>query len=168
MRHTIIVVASFLSAGCAGHIDPASASASVPVRAPAPIARADANQRVDSLAEAYFDAFLALNPTFATFVGEPRYNARYSAGFEPRARDSTRALVAEYETRLRAVDRSALDESHRITYDVFRRSLANQRLGQQFPGHLLPLNQFFNFTASFAQLGSGTGLHRRVRTSTGR
>jgi uncharacterized protein (DUF885 family) len=151
LRHKIIAVACFVSAACAARIDPAPA--------PVPSAAVAGNQRVDSLAEAYFDAFLALNPVYATFVGETRYNARYSEAFEPQVRAGLRDLVATCEARLQAIDRTTLDESHQITYDVLRRSLENQRLGQRFPAHLQPLNQFFNFTAGFAQLGSGTGIH---------
>ena len=58
-----------------------------------------------------------------------------------------------------AFDRAALDEEHQITWDVFRWNLENGRQGRRFPGHLVPLNQFFNFTAGFVQMGSGTGLH---------
>ena len=151
MKYVRIAAVCLLFAGCAPRLHGASARASV--------VAIDANQRLDSLTEAYFDGWLALNPVFATFVGENRYNDRYSETFEPAVRAGVMKLVAEYETQLRSVDRTTLDDSHRITYDVFRRSLENQRLGQRFPGHLLPLNQFFNFTASFVQVGSGTGVH---------
>ena len=31
--------------------------------------------------------------------------------------------------------------------------------GHSYPGHLIPLNQFFSFVSSFAQLGAGTSIH---------
>jgi uncharacterized protein (DUF885 family) len=151
LKYLRIAATCLLFIGCTTHLHAGPASA--------PVVAIDANARLDSLAESYFDAWLAFHPVYATFVGETRYNDRYSDGFDPEVRAGMRKLVAEYETRLRAVDRTTLDESHQITFDVFRRSLEDQRLGQQFPAHLLPLNQFFNFTASFAQIGSGTGLH---------
>jgi len=95
----------------------------------------------------------------ATAIGDTRYNHLYTVGFAPDVRERSAALVGEYEARLRAVDRAALDEAHRLTYDVFQRNLEGQRLARGFPGHLVPLNQFFNFTATFVQLGSGTGSH---------
>jgi uncharacterized protein (DUF885 family) len=128
--------------------------------APAPsTAAAGENQRLDQLAEAYFDAWLAVNPVNATFVGETRYNHLWTAGFSPAVRARSRALDAEYAPRLQAIDRAGLDEEHQLTYDVFRWNLESARRAEQFPSHLLPLNQFFNFTAGFAQMGAGTGLH---------
>lgn len=126
---------------------------------PAPSAAADENQRLDQLAEAFFDASLALNPVSATSVGETRYNHLYTAPWSPGIRARSRALTAEYAPRLQSIDRAALDEEHQITYDVFRWNLEGARRAEQFPSHQVPLNQFFNFTASFAQLGAGTGLH---------
>jgi uncharacterized protein (DUF885 family) len=120
---------------------------------------AGADQQLDRLAEAFFEATLPLSPTTATSIGDARYNDRYTAGFVPDTRAAYRALVADYTARLGAVDRAALDEEHQITYDVLRWNLENARAAEQFPSHLVPLNQFFNFTASFVQMGSGTGLH---------
>jgi uncharacterized protein (DUF885 family) len=137
--------------------DPAAAPAPAPAAAPS--ASADANRRLDQLAEAFFDATLPLNPQAATSIGDARYNHVYTAGFVPQTRAAFQALRAEYEQRLQAIDRAALDEEHQITYDVFRWNLQSAREGERFPGHLVPLNQFFNFTAGFVQMGTGTGLH---------
>ncbi|HET7230798.1 MAG TPA: DUF885 domain-containing protein [Longimicrobium sp.] len=120
---------------------------------------AGANQRLDSIAEAYFDAVLALTPVYATSVGENRYNHLYTASFSPDSRRRQSELTRTYQARLRSIDRNALDAQHQLTYDVFGRTLETSRLGERFPSHLLPLNQFFNFTASFAQMGAGTGIH---------
>lgn len=149
-----------LAASCSAPRTPAPAPAG-----PVASASASASQRLDSMAEAYFDSLLVLNPVFATSVGENRYNHLYTASFSPDVRARQSALTRAYEARLRAIDRGALDAQHQLTYDVLARSLENSRLGERFPSHLLPLNQFFNFTASFAQMGAGTGLHpfRTVR-----
>lgn len=135
---------------------PAAAPASA---APARSASASPNQQLDSLAEAYFEAGLALSPVQATSLGDNRYNNLYTAGFSPDVRARYRELRSEYEARLQGVDRGALDAEHQLTYDVFRLNLENARQGERFPSHLVPLNQFFNFTAAFAQMGAGTGLH---------
>ena len=160
MKRTILVVASVLTAGCSAH-----RTAPVTAPAPAPVVAVDVNQKLDSLAEAYFEATLPLNPLLATAIGDSRYNDLYTMGLAPDERARSRAIVDEYGERLQAIDRATLDEAHRITYDVFRRGLERQRLGERFPSHLVPLNQFFNFTATFVQQGSGTGLHpfRTVR-----
>ena len=161
MRQRIILaVAASLAAGCATpQAGPAPAATPTAAATPAPVAAVAADARLDSLAEAYFEATLPLNPLAATSIGDTRYNHLYTAGFVPDVRARSRALVAEYEGRLGAIDRATLDPEHQLTYDVFRRNLESQRASDRFPGHLVPLNQFFNFTATFVQLGSGTGTH---------
>jgi uncharacterized protein (DUF885 family) len=153
-KYLPIAAACMLAAACAPQQADVGASA-----APAPAMAADANQRLDQLAEAYFEAGLALSPTTATSIGDTRYNHLYTAGFSPDIRARESALVAEYLPRLRAIDRAVLDEEHRLTYDVFRWDLETSQRSDQFPGHLVPLNQFFNFTAGFVGMGAGTGLH---------
>ena len=143
-----------LAAACASQQPGTGAAAPAP--APASV---DANRRLDSLAEAFFEAQLPLNPTAATSIGDSRYNHLYTAGFDPVIQARSRALVAEYAGKLDAIDRAALDAEHQLTYDVFRRNLQTAQQAERFPSHLVPLNQFFNFTAGFAQMGSGTGLH---------
>ncbi len=156
MTRYIIPALVCILAACAPQADPRTAP--VPA-APTPAASADANQQLDQLAEEYFEASLPLSPITATSIGDTRYNHLYLAGFDPAVEAGYRALVDRFEPRLRAIDRNALDQQHQLTYEIFRRDIAEFREGLRFPGHLVPLNQFFNWTASFAQLGSGTGLH---------
>jgi uncharacterized protein (DUF885 family) len=177
-----VLLGAVLLAGCAARTvapaTPVTTPATTPVAGPrstagrapeaaspaAPGARprvaSDADQRVDSLAEAWFDATLALNPVFAASVGDARYNDRFSAAFEPDVRARSAALADEYGRRLDGIDRGALDTQHALTFDLLRRVVDDDRRAARFPAHLLPLNQFANFTATFAQLGAGTGLHR--------
>jgi uncharacterized protein (DUF885 family) len=158
LKKYIPLAALCLAAACA--TQQAAAPASAPVSgAPARSASANPNQQLDSLAEAFFEAGLELSPVGATSVGDNRYNHLYTVGFASDIRARSRQLTREYEARLQAIDRNALDPEHQLTYDVFRRNLESSRAGERFPSHLVPLNQFFNFTASFAQMGSGTGLH---------
>jgi len=147
LKRHLTLAAACLLAVCAA---PVAAAAQTP---------GDANQQLDQLAEEYFEASLSLSPTSATSMGDSRYNHLYTAGFDPEVRDRRRALRTSFEPRLAAIDRGALDAQHQITYDIFTRNLDNARRGERFPGDLIPLNQFFNFTASFVQMGAGTGLH---------
>lgn len=146
----------------------AAACAPQQTAAPAPVApaivlpggaSANANQRLDSLAEAYFEAGLALSPVQATSLGDNRYNHIYTVGFSPDIRNRARALTQEYERLLQTIDPATLDAQHKLTYEIFRRELEENRESERFPQHLIPLNQFFNFTAGFVQMGAGTGLH---------
>lgn len=152
MKHTRFALAAALLAACAAPPGPSPAG-------PAPSAAPYANQRLDRIAEALFEERLAENPTLATSIGDGRYNHLYTAGFSEQAVARSAALQRRYLDSLRNVDRAALDDEHRITHDVLRRTLESALAGDRFPGHLQPLNQFYNFASGFAQLGSGTGLH---------
>lgn len=157
-RFVTCVAATFLLTGCATRQVGVLPAAQLEQQAP------DANQAVDRLAEEYFEALLPLNPTFATSIGDHRYNHLYLVGFSEEVRARTREVEARLLARLREIDRSRLDEQHGLTYDILQRELEGSIRGNRFPGHLQPLNQFYNFASSFAQLGSGTGVHpfRRV------
>lgn len=123
------------------------------------IAPASANAALDVLAESYFQELLPQNPVLATSIGDNRYNDRYVTGFSAQERAKIKALEEKYFAMLKGINRNSLDDDHRITFDVLNTSLASALRDYQFPSHLLPLNQMFNFTASFVQLGAGTGLH---------
>jgi uncharacterized protein (DUF885 family) len=119
----------------------------------------DPNRQLDELAEAYFEETLPLNPITATSIGDSRYNHLYVASFAQSTVDRFRALNEKYSAQLAAFPRAGLDAEHRITFDLLSHALADAIQSARFPNHLQPLNQFYNFTASFAQLGAGTGLH---------
>jgi len=113
-------------ASCSAIPTPAPGPAPASGRAVAS-ASSGADQRLDSIAEAYFDARLALNPVYATSVGENRYNHLYTAPFSPDIRARQSELTRAYEARLRSIDRAALDAQHQLTYDVFARTLESAR-----------------------------------------
>lgn len=157
MRNRVTLAAAcLLAAACTAAPQPGPGAAPAPA---APAAAGGANAQLDQLAEEFFEASLELSPTSATSIGDTRYNHLYTVGFDPAIRARSRALIARYEPRLAAIDRGALDPEHQLTYEIFRRNLENARLGERFPSHLVPLNQFFNWTAGFVQMGAGTGLH---------
>jgi uncharacterized protein (DUF885 family) len=154
MRLAFIVLLGVVATGCSFPRQPERA----PV-GPPPSGGASANARVDTLAERYYDAILATAPQVATSIGDARFNASYTLPFVPSTRQRRAAIVREYADSLRRIDPAGLDEEHRITYEVLRSTLEQLREEDRFPGHLVPLNQFFNFTAQFAQIGSGKGIH---------
>ena len=117
------------------------------------------NNRLDSLAEAYFDEVLPFNPVGATSIGDDRYNDRYVPSFAASVRNALHAVNVRYLAKLQAVPLDSLDAEHRLTHRVFGHSLQGAIEGHQYPSHLVPLNQFFSFVSSFAQLGAGTSLH---------
>ncbi|MBA3671466.1 MAG: DUF885 domain-containing protein [Gemmatimonadaceae bacterium] len=124
-----------------------------------PSAGPSADTRLDALAERYYQEQLPLNPVAATANGDSRYNDRFVAGFQPAIRAQYQATVERTSRELDAVPRAALNDKHRITWDVLHASLGSALEASGFPSQLLPLNQFYSFASGFAQLGAGNGLH---------
>jgi uncharacterized protein (DUF885 family) len=119
----------------------------------------DANAALDRLADDYFEEALRLNPVLATSIGDDRFNDQYVASFSDERRTASLALARKYSDALRRIDRNALDASHQVSYSILVGDIANTIEGDRHPSHLIPIDQFRNFTGGFAQLGSGTGLH---------
>jgi uncharacterized protein (DUF885 family) len=118
------------------------------------------DHRAANLAKMYgefWEENLELNPLIATNAGDPRYNA-----------ELPNYLSKEYEDRLRAFDRRYLDRAHaigadgltgqdRLSYDIFTLNRESALEEFDYPERLIPINQFYSATSTFAQLGSGSG-----------
>jgi integrase len=68
-----------------------------------------------------------------------------------------KAHVEKYLAALGTFDRARLAGQDRLSYDVLRHDLEDQREGLRFPDWLVPVNQFFSAPNFFALLAS-TGL----------
>jgi uncharacterized protein (DUF885 family) len=119
----------------------------------------DASTALGALFDDYFERNLELNPLTATFIGDYRYNDRLANTFGPEYRAAATAMDEEFLRRLLEIDREQLDSQDRLSYDVFKLNREQSLEGNQFPSHLLPINQFYSLTSSFVQLGSGTSAH---------
>jgi hypothetical protein len=115
----------------------------------------DASTALGALFDDYFERNLELNPLTATFIGDYRYNDRLANTFGPEYRAAATAMDDEFLRRLLEIDREQLDSQDRLSYDVFKLNREQSLEGNQFPSHLLPINQFYSLTSSFVQLGSG-------------
>jgi len=139
-------------AGCAS--TPAS---STPPSAVAPqAATQDKAARLEALYAQYWEETLKLNPIQATFQGDPRYNDRLpdflSADYRLQSHDFTvRWLKAVQDIGPEGLDGQAL-----ISYEIFVRNSEQSLESEQFPGWMLPIDQFNNIAGFAAQLGSAT------------
>ncbi len=118
-----------------------------------------ADERLNELVETYFEEYLALNPIFATQIGDHRYNDRYPNDIGPEWRERALATERRYLAGLADIDVSALSSQARLTHDVFKSRREIIIEGFRFPQQLLPIDQFNNPAADFAVLGSGSGAH---------
>lgn len=80
------------------------------------------------------------NPTFASTLGDRRYNDRLEdASLENIERRQQHRV--ETRTRLRAIERAKLSEADRLNYDLFAKDLDGDIEQHRFKLYLLPVNQ---------------------------
>jgi uncharacterized protein (DUF885 family) len=127
-------------------------SACAALRPPAPQAE------LERLVEAYFDEWLALNPTTATDIGDHRFDDQLELSPTLAYETASVALETRYRVAVDAIDPAALDGDAHLTREMFQygRDMALER--GRHPWRLLPMSQFDGGMATYlAFYGSGTG-----------
>ena len=116
----------------------------------------DAKKDLSTLVDNYYEEQLKLNPVSATANGDNRYNDQLNIDFTDSHRAKIKALLEKTQTSLADIDRDKLDANDQITFDMLARDIKLSLEGLSFPDNLMPLNQFYGFHLTFAQLGSGS------------
>jgi uncharacterized protein (DUF885 family) len=156
-KRLIAALAPLVLLGC----EPTGQGEAAPVveAMPAPAqANSNASEELKQLFEEYFEGKLLLNPTFATYIGDNRYNDRYVNNISPAWREAARTLEQDALARINAIDPASLQGQELLSFEIFK---ADRKIALEdfdFPSHLMPLNQFYSAPNSFVQLGSGTGV----------
>ena len=107
-----------------------------PAAAPAP---SDAKGRLETLYEAEWQRELREDPTFATSVGDSRYDDRWpdlSAAAIAKTQDLDRAALAA----LTAIDSGALAPADRLNYDIARVQFTRRVAGARFKPQLYAIS----------------------------
>ncbi len=128
--------------------------------APAPAMPSDpaeAGIELHGILEAYFDLQIERNPLRATFIGDHRFNDRLAITIAPDYLAESLAIEQDFLERVAAIDATALHPDDRLSREIFLRERQHAIEGFDFPGHLMPVNQFRNMGNTMAQLGSGQG-----------
>ncbi len=91
------------------------------------------------------------DPTFATHVGDHRFNDKLS---HESIADQQRRLVTKREllARWNAIDRTALNKPDRINYDIFGRILRDDITEAEFEMYLIPISNRWGFHIAFPEL----------------
>ncbi len=121
---------------------------------------AEVTAGLNDLYAEYNQALLKLNPVLATFRGVPDYNDRWANSIGNDYRTLNRQLQQSFLEQVQAVGAGAhatgvLSGQDRLSYAIFIHDRNNALRGMDFPGHLMPINQFRNPTNFYAQLGAG-------------
>jgi uncharacterized protein (DUF885 family) len=151
-----IALAALALFGCepAGRSEPQAAGTAADTAEASLAASEDLHQ----LFEEYFEGRLLLNPTFATYIGDNRYNDRYVNNISPAWREAARALEMDALARVNAIDPGSLEGQELLSYEIFKSDRMIALEDYDFPSHLMPINQFYSAPNGFVQLGSGTGI----------
>ncbi len=124
-----------------------SAAALLLLVAPAAPRAQEAGSRPDAAAKSLHELFdseweysMRENPTFASQLGDRRYNDRWPdlslANYERRHKHAQEVLE-----RLKAIDRARLSPADQLNYDLFRKD-AEEGIGRyKYRWHFVPLNQ---------------------------
>ncbi len=118
---------------------------------------AEAGIELHGILEAYFDLQIERNPLRATFIGDHRFNDRLAITIAPDYLAESLAIEQDFLERVAAIDATALHPDDRLSREIFLRERQHAIEGFDFPGHLMPVNQFRNMGNTMAQLGSGQG-----------
>jgi prolyl oligopeptidase len=99
-----------------------------------------ATQRLYALFEAEWQSNLENSPTFASYLGDKRYNNRWNdLSLEAIRKGNERNVQAL--AKLKQIDRAGLSEANRLNYDLFQKDLENSIESFQYQFYLLPINQ---------------------------
>lgn len=158
VRLAALAACALLLAACATPVREAGPAAAA--AAPAAVAPAeDAARRLNALVEEYWDRYVELNPLQATFTGDHRYDDRWENYASEEYIAASRALDQQYLDAVGAIDATGLTGQAALTREIFLRDRRVALEGYQFPGELLPIDQFYSPVHLFAQMGSGQSYH---------
>lgn len=130
---------------------PAATTAARPVAVSAP----QAKQRLQVVADQYYDALARFEPINATESGDNRFDDQLGSAIVPAARAKQFALYRQYQKTLRAISRQQLSQQDQINYDILDYELASALSFERFPEYLLPLNQMDSMPVTLANYAGG-------------
>jgi uncharacterized protein (DUF885 family) len=117
------------------------------------------SRKLHAIFEDYFDAVLALFPTFATEIGDHRYDDQLEVAISDEHIGAQRRLYQHALSRAREIKIAEIDSRERLYLEVFTRNLQLALDGFQFKQYLMPVRQLASLAVEFPLIGSGAGAH---------
>jgi uncharacterized protein (DUF885 family) len=160
-RLVFLMLAGALAlAGCDFAPEPPTRAEEQPSELAAPLRASNAETiKLYRIVETYFDQYLALNPIFATGLGDHRFDDRFGDYASVSWVADSLGVEQESLEKLQAVDPRQLSGEDLVTYEAFKRQRELNIGGYRYPSELLAINHFDSWPNTFAQLGSGKGAH---------
>lgn len=161
-NYLILLLATFALAACSDNSDDAATQAAQSEQKAEQVTaeqRAEASKQLHAIFDEYFEVQLERHPIFASSLGDKRYNDRFTVSIDPEFMAEGLEIDRDYLARVRKIDEKLLDGQDLPSYQIFIRDLKRSIESAKYPGHLIPLNQFYSTPNFFAQLGSGGSVH---------
>jgi uncharacterized protein (DUF885 family) len=118
-----------------------------------------APRQLDAIFDDYFEAYLKLYPTFASEIGDHRYDADLEIAIADTHIAEQKRLAERTLERLGQIPLDELDQQRRLFFDVLRYNLRDTLEGFRFKLQLLPVRQLANLAVEFPLLTSPNGIH---------
>jgi uncharacterized protein (DUF885 family) len=96
--------------------------------------------RLRTLIEEDWEWTLKTYPTYATRLGDKRYNDRLQ-DLSPEALAANKQYALDVLAKLRKIDDNRLKDQDKLNYALFRKNFENEVAGQAFPVDYMPVNQ---------------------------
>lgn len=151
-RLILLIIVCFSVAGCGSPDQPAANPVS---------STEDSEAQLNALYAEYDEEFLALNPFYATFRGDGRFNDQWGP-YDPLSDEYAAVSLAmenSYLQRLLAIDDARLGGQARLNYEIFKlereNAIERSKRGYDEFEALQPLSQFSSIPSFLVMLGSG-------------
>ncbi len=115
----------------------------------------DSSEKLHQLFEQHHELQLERQPIIATFQGDHRFNDRFENNIEPSYFSESFEIARDFKERVSAIDPANLNHEDRINRKIFIFQQRQMLEGQEFPSHLLPINQFDSIPLLMTMMGSG-------------
>jgi uncharacterized protein (DUF885 family) len=110
---------------------------------------------LNKLFDDYFERSLQLNPLAATFIGDDRYDDRLTNNISPAHIAEALEVDRRYLAEAQRFSGKPLSDADRLSLEIFTSDLRTSIDAAQFPGELVPVNQFQSLPTLMPVLGSG-------------
>src|SRR5258705_1759805 len=117
------------------------------------------SRKLHEIFESFFEADLALFPTFATEIGDHRYDDQLEVTISEEHIAEQRRLFQRALRRASEIKLADVDSRDRLYLEGFTRNLQLALDGLRLKQHLMPVRQLASLAVEFPLLGSGAGAH---------
>ena len=116
------------------------------------------SNKLNQIFDDYFEELIELFPTFATYIGDNRYNDIFPNYISEEHISKQKKLYTEYLKKISEINRETLQSKDVISYDIFKFDMKLSLEGLNYKDNLMPIDQMGGTPSYFAMFGSGSSI----------